>query len=344
MNNPIINNANSDSNRQIQNNNQNFGVGFNRLNSNIKQEPESQRHNVVYDARVYAQQQNDLTKEGKTTSPDVQSQIYISQNNIRTDAGGIRRADDSQREKGNTNIVNGIRSNETPVVLGVKNVGSGKQEELTGNPKIETTFTGNGNQDGRLGLNSVQHQQQQQQQILQQQQDKQPQQQQQPQQQPQHQEQQIQQQQQLLQLQQIQQQQQFQQQQQSQQQQQFQQQQQQFQQQQQVQQQQQFPQQQQQQQQQTKTPELGGVHISWDWEDFSILFKSYGGAEMKVRRAPHPTTGEPWPLPQYYTKKDDKVSSTFISHYTSMLLSVVSDSMKLHFLLPRLFDKAPCPF
>lgn len=28
---------------------------------------------------------------------------------------------------------------------------------------------------------------------------------------------------------------------------------------------------------------------------------------LQVRRAPHPTTGEPWPLPQYYTKKEKTV-------------------------------------
>ena len=27
----------------------------------------------------------------------------------------------------------------------------------------------------------------------------------------------------------------------------------------------------------------------------------------QVRRAPHATTGEPWPLPQYYTKKDKNI-------------------------------------
>ncbi|XP_005093305.1 uncharacterized protein LOC101855238 [Aplysia californica] len=54
-------------------------------------------------------------------------------------------------------------------------------------------------------------------------------------------------------------------------------------------------------------PQIGGLHLSWDWEDFSIMFSNYGNAEMKVRRAPHPTTGEPWPMPQYYSKKDKKV-------------------------------------
>ncbi|KAH9503536.1 hypothetical protein Btru_068142 [Bulinus truncatus] len=60
-------------------------------------------------------------------------------------------------------------------------------------------------------------------------------------------------------------------------------------------------------QQPQQQPQIGGINLSWDWEDFSIMFNNYGGAEMKVRRAPHPTTGEPWPLPQYYSKKDDKV-------------------------------------
>ncbi|KAK7114420.1 uncharacterized protein [Littorina saxatilis] len=53
--------------------------------------------------------------------------------------------------------------------------------------------------------------------------------------------------------------------------------------------------------------EIGGMHINWDWDDFSITFQNYGAAEMKVRRAPHATTGEPWPLPQYYTKKDKNI-------------------------------------
>lgn len=53
--------------------------------------------------------------------------------------------------------------------------------------------------------------------------------------------------------------------------------------------------------------QIGGINLSWDWEDFSIMFNNYGAAEMKVRRSPHPTTGEPWPMPQYYSKKDNKV-------------------------------------
>ncbi|GFR96772.1 beta-hexosaminidase subunit beta, partial [Elysia marginata] len=63
-------------------------------------------------------------------------------------------------------------------------------------------------------------------------------------------------------------------------------------------------------QQQYRQPEqspVGGMNLAWDWEDFSISFNNYGAAELKVRRSPHPTTGEPWPLPQYYSKKDHKV-------------------------------------
>ena len=56
---------------------------------------------------------------------------------------------------------------------------------------------------------------------------------------------------------------------------------------------------------------IGGMQLQWDWDDFSIMFKNYGGAEQKVRRAPHPTTGEPWPMPQYYAKKDKKVCFLF---------------------------------
>ncbi|XP_046550141.1 uncharacterized protein LOC124259963 [Haliotis rubra] len=53
--------------------------------------------------------------------------------------------------------------------------------------------------------------------------------------------------------------------------------------------------------------EIGGIRLTWDWSDFAISFDDYGGAEMKVRRAPHSTTGEPWPLPQYYVKKEKRV-------------------------------------
>ena len=63
-------------------------------------------------------------------------------------------------------------------------------------------------------------------------------------------------------------------------------------------------------QQQYHQPEpslVGGMNLAWDWEDFSISFNNYGAAEMKVRRSPHPTTGEPWPMPQYYSTKDNKV-------------------------------------
>ncbi|KAI8790496.1 beta-hexosaminidase subunit alpha isoform X2 [Biomphalaria glabrata] len=60
-------------------------------------------------------------------------------------------------------------------------------------------------------------------------------------------------------------------------------------------------------QRQPQQPQIGGINLSWDWEDFSIMFNNYGAAEMKVRRAPHPSTGEPWPMPQYYSKKDNKV-------------------------------------
>ena len=63
-------------------------------------------------------------------------------------------------------------------------------------------------------------------------------------------------------------------------------------------------------QRQPEQPAVGGMNLAWDWEDFSITFNNYGAAEMKVRRSPHPTTGEPWPMPQYYTKKDNKVCSS----------------------------------
>lgn len=53
--------------------------------------------------------------------------------------------------------------------------------------------------------------------------------------------------------------------------------------------------------------QAGGMNLAWDWEDFSITFNNYGAAELKVRRSPHATTGEPWPMPQYYSKKDHKV-------------------------------------
>ncbi|XP_050399578.1 beta-hexosaminidase subunit beta isoform X1 [Patella vulgata] len=53
--------------------------------------------------------------------------------------------------------------------------------------------------------------------------------------------------------------------------------------------------------------DVGGMKLNWDWSDFAISFNDYGAAEMKVRRAPHASTGEPWPLPQYYVKKQKRV-------------------------------------
>ncbi|CAI9715024.1 beta-hexosaminidase subunit beta [Octopus vulgaris] len=47
----------------------------------------------------------------------------------------------------------------------------------------------------------------------------------------------------------------------------------------------------------------GKSRIVWDWHDFSINMEDYVVPEQKVRRSPISTSGEPWPLPQYYIKK-----------------------------------------
>ena len=49
------------------------------------------------------------------------------------------------------------------------------------------------------------------------------------------------------------------------------------------------------------------IKVVWDWSDFAVNFEQYVMPEQKIRRAPHSTTGEPWPLPQYYVTKKDKV-------------------------------------
>lgn len=51
----------------------------------------------------------------------------------------------------------------------------------------------------------------------------------------------------------------------------------------------------------------GSLKIVWDWSDFAVNFEQYLAPEQKIRRAPHATTGEPWPLPQYYIAKHDVV-------------------------------------
>ncbi|XP_033755247.1 uncharacterized protein LOC117338139 [Pecten maximus] len=47
--------------------------------------------------------------------------------------------------------------------------------------------------------------------------------------------------------------------------------------------------------------------IMWDWSDFLINYEQYVMPEQKVRRAPHATTGEPWPMPQYYITSQTKL-------------------------------------
>ena len=51
----------------------------------------------------------------------------------------------------------------------------------------------------------------------------------------------------------------------------------------------------------------GSLKVVWDWSDFAVNFEQYVMPEQKIRRAPHATTGQPWPLPQYYVSKSDKV-------------------------------------
>ncbi|XP_052231450.1 uncharacterized protein LOC127844929 isoform X1 [Dreissena polymorpha] len=51
----------------------------------------------------------------------------------------------------------------------------------------------------------------------------------------------------------------------------------------------------------------GSMKVIWDWSDFATNFEQYIQPEQKIRRAPHATTGEPWPMPQYYVAKKDKV-------------------------------------
>lgn len=51
----------------------------------------------------------------------------------------------------------------------------------------------------------------------------------------------------------------------------------------------------------------GSLKVVWDWSDFAVNFEQYVMPEQKIRRAPHATTGEPWPMPQYYVTKKDKV-------------------------------------
>ncbi|KAJ8302882.1 hypothetical protein KUTeg_019278 [Tegillarca granosa] len=49
------------------------------------------------------------------------------------------------------------------------------------------------------------------------------------------------------------------------------------------------------------------LRILWDWSDFLVNYEQYVMPEQKVRRAHHATTGEPWPLPQYYVAKSNRV-------------------------------------
>lgn len=50
-------------------------------------------------------------------------------------------------------------------------------------------------------------------------------------------------------------------------------------------------------------PARGKSRVIWDWHDFSINMEDYVVPEQKIRRSPISTSGEPWPLPQYYIKK-----------------------------------------
>ncbi|XP_021348205.1 uncharacterized protein LOC110447083 [Mizuhopecten yessoensis] len=64
---------------------------------------------------------------------------------------------------------------------------------------------------------------------------------------------------------------------------------------------------QQHQQQVNKPKKQDSQRIMWDWSDFLINYEQYVMPEQKVRRAPHATTGEPWPMPQYYITSQTKL-------------------------------------
>ncbi|XP_069112408.1 uncharacterized protein [Argopecten irradians] len=66
-------------------------------------------------------------------------------------------------------------------------------------------------------------------------------------------------------------------------------------------------QQQQRQQPNNKPKKQDSQRIMWDWSDFLINYEQYVMPEQKVRRAPHATSGEPWPLPQYYITSQTKL-------------------------------------
>ncbi|ESP03747.1 hypothetical protein LOTGIDRAFT_171172 [Lottia gigantea] len=74
--------------------------------------------------------------------------------------------------------------------------------------------------------------------------------------------------------------------------------------------------------------EIGGMKLNWDWSDFAISFNDYGAAEQKVRRAPHASTGEPWPLPQYYVKKSKKVYRISASEFTFKIVDKSCDILE----------------
>jgi hypothetical protein len=54
--------------------------------------------------------------------------------------------------------------------------------------------------------------------------------------------------------------------------------------------------------------------------------------EQKVRRAPHATTGEPWPMPQYYTTKKNKVIDRVLDKF-SVIIVILRNGLLLLLLL-----------
>lgn len=49
------------------------------------------------------------------------------------------------------------------------------------------------------------------------------------------------------------------------------------------------------------------VHVRWDQGSFRLQFRGKYGNKFFIRRAPVPTLGEPWPMPQHYAVDRYKV-------------------------------------
>lgn len=69
--------------------------------------------------------------------------------------------------------------------------------------------------------------------------------------------------------------------------------------------------------------------IQWDGRDMFLKFSAEEKTVFKLRRSPHATVGEPWPMPQEYVTNDNKVFLLDHRKFTIQTPEVTCDVLNL---------------